>query len=159
MDDVIRLLVVLVAGNALLVPFIVCLAAFFPRRLARARALADAMPGRAFVIGLVNFVFFGALGLGVSALADALSFELIRLPALAVLAVLGVAVSFGLAAVAQLLGERLQPEASPLRRLTWGTLALSLGSTFPLLGWLVLLPYAGLLGLGAFILSFFVREK
>lgn len=159
MDELLRALVAILLGNLLLVPLVLSLAALFPRRVARTCALADSLPGRAFAVGLVNFLFLGAVALGFSALADGTRFELFRLPALFVAGVLTVTLSFGLTGVAQLIGDRLRPPDSALRRTVWGTLALSLGSAFPLVGWFVLLPYAGLLGLGAFLLSFFVREQ
>jgi hypothetical protein len=159
MDELLGALVAILLGNLLLVPLVLSLAALFPRRLMHTRALSDTMPGRAFTVGLVNFLFFGAVALGFSALADALRIEPIRLPALIIVGVLTIALSFGLTAVAQLIGNRLRPQDSDLRRTVWGALALSLGCTFPFVGWFALLPYTGLLGLGAFILSFFVRQQ
>lgn len=159
MDVLLRAFVVILLGNLLLVPLMLSLAALFPRRLTHTQILSETMPGRAFAVGLVNFLFFSAVALGFSALADALRVELIYLPALVVLGALTIALSFGLTAVARLIGNRLRPQDSNLRRTVWGALALSLGCTFPFVGWFVLLPYAGLLGLGAFILSFFVREQ
>lgn len=159
MDDLLRATFVLVLLNLLIVPFVLALGALFPDRLGRTRTVAALMPGRAFVVGLINFLFFGAIGLAFSALADGLRNELPRVPALVVLAVLSIAVSFGLAALAQLVGARLRPQASELKQTIWGALVLSLGSSLPFIGWLALLPYAGLLGLGALILSFFYREK
>lgn len=158
MDELLRACIAILLGNFLLVPLMLSLAALFPRQVMRTRTLADTMPGRAFTIGLVNFLFLGAMALGFSALADVLRVELIRLPALFIVGTLMIASSFALTAVAQLIGNRLRPQDSDLRRTVWGALTLSLGSTFPFVGWFVLLPYAGLLGLGAFILSFFVRE-
>ncbi len=159
MDELLRAFLAILLGNALLIPLVLSIAALFPRRIARTRAVADSLPGRAFAVGLINFLFFGAIALGFSALADALGRELIRLPALLVVGVLTIALSYGLTAMAHLTGDRLRPQDSALRRTLWGTLALSLGSTFPFVGWFLLLPYAACLGLGAFILSFFVRER
>jgi len=159
MDELLRAFLAILLGNFLLIPLVLSIAALFPRRVARTHAVADSLPGRAFAVGLINFLFFGAIALGFSALADVLDLELIRLPALLVVGVLTIALSYGLTAMAQLTGERLRPQDSALRRILWGTLALSLGSTFPFVGWFLLLPYVGLLGLGAFILSFFVREQ
>jgi hypothetical protein len=158
MEDLIRALVVISAGAALMVPFILSVGALFPHRVARTRALAEARPGRSVVVGVVNLLFLGGLGLAFSALADAVGNELPRLPALLILAVLSIAVAFGLTAVAQLIGARLRPNAGDLHRDVWGILVLSLGSALPVIGWFALLPYAACLGLGAFILSFFIRE-
>lgn len=159
MEELTRAVIVIGAGNLLLVPFVLSFSALFPRRIARTRAIAEQMPGRAFAVGLINLLFFGAVALGFSALADAIGNELPRLPALLIFTILLIALSFGLTAVARLVGERLRPQASDLNRTIVGTLALSLGSTLPLVGWFALLPYAASLGLGAFLLSFIVREK
>jgi hypothetical protein len=159
MEELIRAAVVIILGCGLIVPFVLSLNALFPRRVARTRTLAEQMPGRAFAMGLINLLFFGAVALGFSALADAIGNELPRLPALFIFTVLLIALSFGLTALARLVGERLRPQASDLNRTVVGTLALSLGSTLPLVGWFALLPYAASLGLGAFLLSFIVREK
>lgn len=159
MNDLLRLALGLMAGTLLLVPLYLTLSALFPRRLARARAAAEQMPGRASLVGLINLLFFTAVGLALSGLADLVRNELPRLPALLVLGALALAVTIGLAAVAELVGARLWPTVSAPRRLAAGTLALGLGSAFPVVGWFGLLPYAACLGLGAFILSFFLRER
>ena len=157
MNDALRLISALLFGNLFLVAYFAALGALFPRRLAHARAVADATPGRAFVVGLINAGFFGALILAFSALADWAGNELPRLPALFLLALVGVGVSLGLAAVAELVGERLRPQTTGLARTTWGALILSLGCTLPFVGWFLLLPYAVCLGLGGFILGLFHR--
>lgn len=159
MEELTRAVIVIGVGNLLLVPFVLSLSALFPRRIARTRTIAEQMPGRAFAAGLINLVFFSAVALGFSTLADAIGNELPRLPALLLFTVLLIALSFGLTAVARLVGERLRPQATELNRAMVGTLALSLGSTLPLVGWFALLPYIASLGLGAFIISFVWREK
>ncbi|MGQ0604794.1 MAG: hypothetical protein ACT4QE_24195, partial [Anaerolineales bacterium] len=158
MDDLFRAVVVLIVGNILVTPFILSVGALFPRRVARTRALAESMPGRSLVIGVINVLFLGGLAVALSALADSVGNELPRLPAVLIIALVIIGLTFGLTAVAQLIGERLRPNDDTLRQSIWGALTLSLGSALPFIGWFALLPYAGCLGLGAFILSFFVRE-
>jgi hypothetical protein len=159
MEGAVPLILALVFGNLFLIAFILSLGALFPGRLAQTRLVADLMPGRAFTIGLVNALFFTAIALTVSGLADWSGVELLRLPALLVVSALGLGLSFGLAAVALLVGERLRPGAEAVRRAAWGALALSLGSSLPFVGWFALLPYAACLGLGALIISFFYRAR
>lgn len=159
MDDLFRAVVVLIVGSILVTPFILSVGALFPRRVARTHALAESMPGRSLVIGVINVLFLGGLAVAFSALADSVGNELPRLPAVLIIAVVFIALTFGLTAVAQLVGERLQPSKDRLQQTIWGALTLSLGSALPFIGWFALLPYAGCLGLGAFILSFFVREQ
>lgn len=159
MTEALRLIALLVFGNLCLVAFVLALEALFPRRLARTRALADEMPGRAFLAGAVNAVFFGAIILILFAIPSDWLGELPRLPAVGLLGLVSIGLSYGLAGVARLVGGRLRPRDGALRQSFWGTLALSLGSTLPVVGWFGLLPYAACLGLGAFLLSFFVRAR
>jgi hypothetical protein len=163
MTDLIRPILFILAFNLALVAFFVALTALFPRRVAKTRAVADLMPGRAFAVGLVNFLFFGAITFILFTLVGQVGNELLRvilaLPALFFLSALSVGLSFGLAGVVQLVGERLAASQPEIRRTVWGALALSLGSSLPFVGWFGLLPYSGLLGLGAFIVSFFFRER
>ena len=159
MNELIRLLAILVFGNLGLVAFFVVVSALFPRRVGKTRAVADAMPGRAFAVGLVNFTFFSALTAAFTALGQWTHFPLLGIPALFFLALLGISLCFGLAGVVQLVGERMAPAQNEVRRTVWGALALGLGCSLPFVGWFGLLPYASLLGLGAFIISFFYRER
>jgi len=163
MADIIRIILVVVALNLTLTPFLLALNILFPRRVTKARTVADLMPGRAFVVGLVNFLFFSAIAFILLTLADRVGNDLLKglltLPGLFFLAVLGVGLSFGSAGMARLAGERLASAQSEVRRILWGGLALSLGSTLPFVGWFLLLPYVELVGLGAFIIGFFYRER
>ena len=78
-------------------------------------------------------------------------------PALLVLALIAVAVAFGLAGLVQLIGSRLIPERPGLRRTAAATLALGWACTLPFIGWFGLLPFAAALGMGAFMLTFFTQ--
>jgi len=140
-----------------LVAFFVVLIALFPQRLAKTSAIADAMPGRAFLVGLVNFLFFGALAVALLALNDRVGHGVLVIPALFFLTPLTMGLSFGLGGITQLLGRRLAPQKTELQRTIWGALTLGFACLLPFVGWFGLLPYTGLLGLGAFIISFFYR--
>ena len=70
-----------------------------------------------------------------------------------------IGLSFGLTGMVGVLGERIFPDQPAWKRTLWSTLALSLGSAVPVAGWFLLLPYVGLTGLGAFILSFFSKPS
>jgi hypothetical protein len=157
MNNFPRLALTVILGDLSLIAFVVVVRALFPARAGRTQQIAEGMPGRAFLVGLINFLFFGAIALLFSALADRLGNELPRLPMLVIAAALSVGLSFGLAGVAQLVGERVAAQARAVRQTLWGTLALSLACALPFVGWFLLLPYAGLLGLGAFIIGFFYK--
>lgn len=144
-----------------LIPFLIVLSVLFPARLAKTQANIDRMPGRAFVIGMVNFLFLLAIALLLFSLGDrvdGLLKVILVLPALVIATTLCIALSFGLGGVANTLGERLAPTQSKWRQVLWGTLLLGLGCSLPFVGWFVLFPYAGWVGVGAFIVSFFQKN-
>ena len=155
--DILRLAALLVYGSLALVAFFVVLLALFPRRLGRTQAIAEAMPVRAFVVGLVNLIFASAVVLALLALGQWTGIQLFGLPALAVLAVMTAAVAFGLGGVVQLIGLRLLPERPGPRRTAAAALALGWACTVPFIGWFGLLPFVAALGTGAFILTFFTQ--
>ncbi|GAB4578240.1 MAG: hypothetical protein Fur0022_09740 [Anaerolineales bacterium] len=139
----------------------VCLAAYFtvlhalfPTRTERARQVAETSPARAFFIGLVNFLFFGTVCLVFLALGERTN-PIVALPGLVILIAMGIALSLGLSSIAQLTGNRLFPDKSPLARTVWGTGALYFACLTPFVGWFGLTIYVSLLGIGTFILSFF----
>ena len=152
--DLIRLGAALVIGSLMVAAFFIVLGALFPARVGRTRAAAAATPGRAFVIGLVNLIFFAAVAAALVALAQWTKVQLFALPALAVAAVLIVACLFGLGGIVELVGERLLPQAAGARRSGLGGLVLGWACALPYVGWFGLLPYVLALGLGALILSF-----
>lgn len=119
-----------------------------------AREAAQRMPGRATLLGAVNLLFASIVIAALSAVGEGGPLQLI---ALLLLAILLVAVAFGLAAMAPLIGARLTPDASPVRQVVWGSLAMLTASLTPLLGWFVLFPYLALRGLGALIIHLFTR--
>lgn len=155
MSDLARLAAGLLIAGLLLAAFFVVMSALFPRRVGRTRALAAGLPGRSLAIGLVNFIFLMAVILALMALADWSGVALFGVPALVLMVLLSTAGVFGLAGVVQLVGERLLPQQPEPNRMLWGTLAVSFGCATPVVGWFGLLPYVALLGLGAFILTFF----
>lgn len=140
-----------------LVAFFAVVAALFPHRVSQTEAVINGMPGRSFVVGLVNLIFFGAVMLVFFSLAGRFNGAGLRALGGLFLIVLSIGVSFGLAGVVQVLGARIKDGAIGLTRTAWGTVLLALGCGLPFIGWFGLLPYAASLGLGGFILSFFTR--
>lgn len=163
MNDFFNLLAILIIISLSLSAFFTALNLLFPHRTAKTRLVAEAMPGRATLVGFINFLFFGAAGLALITLADRVSNGLLKLvfslPALVFLATLFVGLCFGLAGITLLVGVRLAPHRSAAAHILAGTLTLSWGSALPIVGWLLLLPYICWLGLGAFIIGLFYRER
>lgn len=141
-----------------LIALFITLATLFPRQVERTRRAADTNPGRSFVVGLVNLLFFGAVATGFAAINESVGGNVFMVPALIILALLTIAMTLGLAAMAWLTGQRLHPKPEVWRQVMWGGLVLTLGSLTPFLGWFGLFPYLGITGLGAFILGWFRRK-
>jgi hypothetical protein len=155
--ELLRLAAVLLYGSLALVAFFLVLVALFPKRIGRTQAIAEGMPGRSLVVGLVNLIFGAAVVVALLALAHWTHFQLLGVPALVVLALGSAAVAFGLGGLVQLIGTRLVPEQPGPRRTMAATLALGWACTLPFVGWFGLLPLAAAIGTGAFILTFFTE--
>jgi hypothetical protein len=162
MNDVIRLFGTLAVLDLVLVPFFVVVSALFPKRVLKTQGNIDLMPGGSFTLGLVNFVFFFAIALVLFILSEKMG-DLLKVilivPAVVILALLTIALSLGLAGMVNLIGERVTPAQHPWRRTLWGTLLLGVACAVPFVGWFLLLPYAGWVGVGAFIFSFFQPDR
>jgi hypothetical protein len=154
MNDIFNLAAAVLLGSVVLTAFFLVVGALFPRRVARTHALAGSARGRAFIVGLINFAFFGIVSFMFFVLADNMRLGILAFPGTVVLVLLILGLIFGLAGVVHLVGERLAPDQGPTARALCGALALSLACATPFVGWFVLLPFVGFTGLGAFILSY-----
>lgn len=162
MKEILDIVPVFLLLTLLLIPFFIVVGTLFPKRIAKTEAVLNLMPGRTFAVGLVNLVFFLAVGMGLLIVAENTSDLLkliLTLPALVIFTVLLITLSFGLTGLVQLIGERIAPTQSIWRRTLWGTLLLGVGCAVPLAGWFLLLPYAACAGIGAFITSFFQPDR
>jgi hypothetical protein len=161
MPNLLRFLSITVLLTIGLIPYFLVIGALFPQRVARTKSVIDSMPGRSFGIGLVNFVFFAVLALVLFSIGEKTSNGFVKgmitIPALLILAFLATLLSFGFAGTTHLLGERIFPILNPWKQSVWGSVCLSIACALPLVGWFLLLPYSGFVGVGAVILAFFQR--
>ncbi len=160
MSDIVRLFFILLLLIAGLVSYFLVINALFTSRVARARSLAQSMPGRSFGIGMVNFLFFAVIALVLFSVAEnAGPFikGVLTIPAMIIIVFLAIALSLGLAAMSSLIGERIFPDLSISKQTIWGTACLSLACALPFVGWFLLLPYVGFVGIGAVLLGFLQR--
>jgi hypothetical protein len=155
MNNGASILVLAIAIGVTVVALFAVMEALFPAALARTRRMMESAPGSSFAVGLVNSLVMAGIGLALAGLADRLGFGLLRVPAVALLTVLIVLVTFGLTGAALLVGGRLFPDRSAIARCLLGGAALVLACLTPFVGWFGVLPYAGFLGVGGFILSLF----
>ena len=159
MSDILRLFFVITLLTAGLAAYFLAMNALFAERVANIKSIVQTMPGRSFGIGLVNFVFFAVIALVLLTLSDGSANrvpEVLRvilfIPAIIILAFLGILLSFGLAGMSNLLGERIFPDLFGWKQTLWGTVCLSFACAVPFVGWLLLLPYVGFVGIGGVIL-------
>jgi hypothetical protein len=145
--------------------YFLILGAFFPRRVSKTMNVVQQMPGRAFGIGLVNFLFFGTITILLFAVAENFQksgnnfpYTILIIPALFLTGLLLGVLFIGLLAMITLLGEQLFPDLSQWRRTFWGTVILAFACAVPVLGWFLLFPAVALTGFGAFILGLFQRN-
>jgi len=141
-----------------LIAFFLAVALLFPRRVGLSQEAAGDMPGRSFVLGLINSLFIAAFIFGFIALADGTGVQILYFPALILLIIYLVGLSYGLTGVIQMTGVRMLPEASVNRQCILGSVTLILGCLTPFIGWFGLLVYLCLIGFGSFVLSYFRRE-
>ena len=162
MTDIFRLSFIIILLTIALAAYFLVIGALFANRAAKTQRVITAMPGRSFGVGLVNFVFFGVIALVLFSVAgnagDFIRF-ILTVPALLITAILAIMLSFGLAGMSNLLGERIFPDQPAWKQTIWGTVILSFACALPIVGWFLLLPYIGFVGIGAFILGLFQREN
>lgn len=159
MQDGASLFFLITASGLTLVALFAVLVALFPAALARSERAMDEAPGIAFVIGLVNLVFFGGLSLAFGGLASGLNAPIFRVPLVVALAILTILLALGLAGASEMVGGRLFPNRSRTRQVLLGGVACVLASLTPFVGWFGLFPFLSFLGLGGVILGWFRRSS
>ncbi|OGO13990.1 MAG: hypothetical protein A2Z66_02960 [Chloroflexi bacterium RBG_13_66_10] len=155
MDQGIGMILLAVLGVICLVALFLVLGVLFPAAVERTRKSAETSLGRSFLLGLVNFVFVVAIGMGLGALGQNLGFEFLGVIVALLAIALIVVLTFGLAGVVEVVGERLVPDRGRVRQTGWGTAALALGCLTPYVGWFGLLPFVALTGIGAFVMGWY----
>jgi hypothetical protein len=163
MNNILSSIPIFLLLTLLLAFYLLVFGALFPSRVDKASEHLRGSLWRAFWIGLVNFLFFGAIVLLLFALSEGVrkSFlgVLLLLPAATITIAIFAFLSLGLASISAILGERLFPEAAAWKRSFFATLLLGVGCTVPLLGWFLLFPFAALTGFGAVLLTYYQRNK
>ncbi len=162
MPDILRLFLIIIMLIVGLAAYFLVVNALFATRVARTTSIAQSTPARSFGIGFVNFVFFALIVMVLLSIADKTGpfiRGVLTLPAVIILAFLAILLSLGLAGMSNLMGERIFPDLPVWKQTLWGTVCLSLACALPFVGWFLLLPYVGFVGIGAVILGFFQREN
>ncbi|WP_420641198.1 hypothetical protein [Candidatus Leptofilum sp.] len=153
MAEGLQLTIIVLFSWGTLAALLVLLPALLPGRVARAQQVAKNSPGRSFVIGLVNFLFFGVL-IAIFSQGGELGGLIAAIIFLLLLAVTAV----GLSAINQIVQTRLYPKDEGVKVGLKTAVLLIAGGLVPLLGWFVVAPILLLIGLGAGIIAL-VRRK
>jgi MFS family permease len=147
------ILIAMVVIGAGLAAFVVLCNVMLPDFVQRARDQAARRTGRAFLIGLVNFVFFGLIALGLVSVR----IPPIKLVGVVVLTILLSFIGLGASVIALVVGERLRPGDTIIRQVIAGIVTVELAEMFPLVGWIVIPIINVSIGLGSVILALFQR--
>lgn len=162
MSDIARLVLIILLLLVGFSAYFLVINALFAPRVTRSRSVAESMTARSFGIGLVNFMFFAVIAmilLSVAENAQGLFKVILTIPALIILGFLSIVLSFGLAGMSNLVGERIFPDLPAWKQSLWGTVCLSLACMLPFVGWFLLLPYVGFVGFGSVILGILQRTS
>ena len=149
--------VVFVGGVIALSSLFLIVRGLFGARQLEVQTTLVASPVKSLLVGaLVAGVGFGVfVGLGATGVPPLVVIALI------VAGSAGLTAAFGLATVANVVGERVlalrERESSPFAQTSVGTAVLSITAALPFLGWFVIGPLAVLFGLGAVVLT--VRRR
>jgi hypothetical protein len=154
MNDGLGFVIAALLSAACVVALLVVIGAIFPLLIERTRRAAESMPGRSFLVGLINTLFLGAVFFAIQDLG-----ALSQVIGVAILALYSLGLVVGLGALARLTAMRLFGLPVGLRSVGWASLLLVLASLTPFVGWFGLFPYLGLRGVGAFILGWWGGRK
>jgi MFS family permease len=146
----------IVLMGAGLAAFVVLCNALFPDFVRRAHDQATQRTRRAFLIGLVNLLFFGLIALALLA-SRATSAKVVGV---IVATFVLTFIALGATVIALWVGERLRPDdPSVTRQVLAGIVTLEVAEIIPFVGWIVVPLFSTSIGLGSVILALFQRQK
>lgn len=153
MTDLMSAAILTLLGFVTLVALLTTLTYLIPQRAERSRQILQERPGRAFVIGLVNLLFFGVLAAVFSQAGEAGGL----LGLIILLTLLGLSV-IGLTGLLLLLRHRFYPpheetNHSLLAVTVRSSAILMAGFLAPVVGWFILAPILLIVGLGTGIMT------
>lgn len=162
MDNIFNLLLLVLFGIASLLAFFAALVLLLPAPIEKTRQTLETSSGRALMLGLVNFIFFGVIVLLCVWLAEKVGGVVaglfILIGGLIALA-LALFTLIGLVSLAHLLGSRIGNQTTPFFNILRGGGLLLMAGLAPYLGWFLFTPLAVWTGLGAAIQTFIPRRK
>jgi len=155
MDTLGIILISILALITLLASFIF-IRGLFPVRVNKVQTTLENNWKRSFWLGLVNTILITIFVIGFGSLGE--GSPLFYFPAFAMYGTFLIGLLFGLSAFIQILGERLFPDLSPVKRDVRAGSVFLLTSLLPFVGWFLLFPYVISLSVGAVVITLF-RKK
>ncbi len=160
MEQVIGAVLIFTAGIVTFIALFTAVALLMPGMVGRVQSTIEAGPAKAFLLGLVNLVFFGAiaaLGLALAGqLADPFN-GILALPCILILLALLGMTGIGVTGLIVLVRERMAGSPSAVRGTLRAALLVLLAGMSPFIGWYIFTPLALITGLGAAILALVQR--
>jgi len=129
----------------------------FPSIIQHVQTAMDTKNKRAFWLGFVNTLVVAILVTVFALLAERIG-EAFYLMAILFLVFYIPSALFGLISIGKMIGGRLFPEHTPIRRQIYGSVVMILACLFPFLGWYVLFPFLLSLGFGGFLIAIFQKN-
>ncbi|MDJ0753056.1 MAG: hypothetical protein QNJ45_06030 [Ardenticatenaceae bacterium] len=156
MQEPIVLILLIIFTILTLPPYLMVFQAIFPVFDQQVQVILRRTPGRAFVIGLVNFIFWGSAIALFGALSDG-GAQIFAIPSGLLLLGVILGLSVGLGAVSHIVGDAFWGDQNRARQGYWGAMAVTLGSLAPFVGWFLLFPIVAITGLGAAFMNLLGR--
>lgn len=161
MNNIVGLLFIILFGGAGLISIFTIVNLVLPAPVERARLALETSLGRSLLLGVVNFLFAGVVGVVLAlpiragGIVAGVFVFLIALIALAVVAF----ILFGLVAISSMLGGRMGETKSPVAAHVRGGGLLLLACLTPYFGWFVFTPLVLWTALGAAIQTVFRKKE
>jgi len=161
MNNIVGLLLIILFGGTGLISIFIIVNLILPTPIERTRSILETNMGRSLLLGFVNFLFAGIVGVvlalpaRVGGIVAGIFVFLIGLVALTV----AVLTLFGLVALTSLLGNRIGEMKSPVTTHIRGGILLLLACLTPYLGWFIFTPLVLWTAFGATVQTLFKKKE
>lgn len=153
MGEALIVLLMVIAVGITVTAFLMILQMLFSSFVEEIKSVTMASHGRSLVIGFVNTFFLAVITVGLWSISENTGIGILAVIALLIFVFFTIGLAMGLTAIACMLGERLRPDKVAWQQTLSGGVVMILASVTPYVGWFLLLPYLGLRGFGAFIMT------
>jgi hypothetical protein len=157
MEELIVAILIGIIGGVTLAAFLAVMVILLPNMSGRVSRTMASMPGRSFVLGAINFIFFFGVAAVLSQIGQGIGGffgGIFSLSALFITFMLLLLLGIGLAGLVRIISERVY-DSKPVSigQLLRSAVLLVGAGLAPFVGWFVLTPLALFIGLGATIIA------